>query len=54
MAAPVTIDEFLDLVRKSGVVEEKRLDAYLEKARTLALQPTEVGKFFESRISRKA
>src|SRR5215218_8262448 len=33
MAAPNTNDEFLDLVRKSGVVEEKRLDAYLVKAR---------------------
>ena len=27
MPAPTTIDEFLDLVRKSGVVDEKRLDA---------------------------
>jgi len=34
MAAPSTNDEFLDLVRKSGVVEEKRLDAYLQKARS--------------------
>ncbi|MFO0865406.1 MAG: serine/threonine-protein kinase [Gemmataceae bacterium] len=33
MAAPNTNDEFLDLVRKSGVVDEKRLDAYLQKAR---------------------
>jgi serine/threonine protein kinase len=33
MAAPSTNDEFLDLVRKSGVVEEKRLDTYLQKAR---------------------
>ena len=34
MAAPSTNDEFLDLVRKSGVVEEKRLDTYLQKARS--------------------
>ena len=32
MPAPATIDEFLDLVRKSGVLDEKRLDAYLAKA----------------------
>ncbi len=29
MAAPVTTGEFLDVVRKSGVVEEARLSAYL-------------------------
>ncbi|MBX9681453.1 MAG: serine/threonine protein kinase [Gemmataceae bacterium] len=34
MAAPNNNDEFLDLVRKSGVVEEKRLDTYLQKARS--------------------
>jgi serine/threonine protein kinase len=33
MAAPATTDEFLDLVRKSGVVEEKRLDPWLQKVR---------------------
>src|SRR5215203_5873884 len=44
MAAPLTIDEFLDLVRKSGVVEEKRLDAYLEKARAVAPLPTDPGR----------
>lgn len=33
MAAPANVDEFLDLVRKSGVVDEKRLDAYLAKSR---------------------
>lgn len=32
MTAPSTSDEFLDLVRKSGVVEDARLDACLEKA----------------------
>ncbi len=31
MPSPTTIDEFLDLVRKSGVVDEKRLQAYLDK-----------------------
>src|SRR5438132_3849708 len=31
MAAPTTSDDFLELVRKSGVLDEKRLSAYLEK-----------------------
>ncbi|HVS36175.1 MAG TPA: protein kinase, partial [Gemmataceae bacterium] len=31
MPAPATNDELLDLVRKSGVLDEKRLDAYLAK-----------------------
>ncbi len=33
MALPASIDEFLDLVRKSGVADEKRLDAYVLRAR---------------------
>lgn len=33
MAVPATVDEFLDLVRKSGVADEKRLDACLAKLR---------------------
>lgn len=45
MAVPSTIDEFLELVRKSTVVDEKRLDAYLEKQRTQGNLPTEVGKY---------
>jgi serine/threonine protein kinase len=42
MAAPATVDEFLDLVRKSGVADEKRLDAYLQKQR--AAMPPEPSK----------
>ncbi len=38
MPAPSTIDEFLELVRKSNVLDEKKLDAYLEKSRA-ALPP---------------
>ena len=34
MAAPVSTDEFLELVRKSGVADERRLSDYLTKART--------------------
>src|SRR5260370_27148658 len=44
MAAPSSIDEFLDLIRKSGVIEEKRLDAYVQQLRTGASMPTEVSK----------
>jgi serine/threonine protein kinase len=33
MPAPTTIDEFLELVRKSGVVDEKRLTTHLDKLR---------------------
>src|SRR6516225_6689422 len=44
MAAPSKVDEFLDLVRKSGVVDEKRLDAYMERARATGLPP-DLGKF---------
>jgi eukaryotic-like serine/threonine-protein kinase len=39
MAAPTTNGEFLELVRKSGVVEDKRLDAYLEKTPLAGLPP---------------
>src|SRR2546423_941650 len=35
MPAPSTRDEFLDLLRKSGVAEEKRLEAFLNKLRSL-------------------
>jgi eukaryotic-like serine/threonine-protein kinase len=42
MAVPTTVDEFLDLVHKSGVADERRLDAYLAKAR--ADLPAEITK----------
>jgi len=44
MPAPTTTDEFLDLVRKSGVVDEKRLSAYLAKLRAAGPLPPEPGK----------
>src|SRR5262249_6806008 len=44
MPAPATITEFVELVRKSGVADEKRLDAYLEHLRAIAALPTEPGK----------
>src|SRR5580700_10529665 len=43
MALPATVDEFLDLVRKSGVADEKRFDAYVLKARAgMPPEPTKV------------
>jgi serine/threonine protein kinase len=45
MPAPTTIDEFLDLVRKSGVVEDKRLDAYLTRLRAGNTPPTVPAQF---------
>ena len=33
MASPATTNEFLDLVIKSAVVDEKRLNAYMDKLR---------------------
>jgi eukaryotic-like serine/threonine-protein kinase len=41
MPAPSTADEFLELVRKSGVVEDKRLAAHLEKLRAAGPLPPE-------------
>ncbi|HZY83685.1 MAG TPA: serine/threonine-protein kinase, partial [Gemmataceae bacterium] len=43
MPSPTTADEFLDLVRRSGVVEDRRLDAHVQKLRAdgpLPLDPT--------------
>jgi serine/threonine protein kinase len=45
MPAPATTHEFLDLVQKSGVVDQKRLDAYLAGLRAtdpLSSKPAEV------------
>jgi serine/threonine protein kinase len=39
MPAPSTTNEFLDLVQKSGVLDEKKLDAYLDKLRAASLLP---------------
>jgi serine/threonine protein kinase len=44
MAAPTTSQEFLELVRKSGVVEEKRLEAYLQKTQDAGALPEDLGK----------
>ncbi len=41
MAAPGNMNEFLDLVRKSGVVDEKRLDAHIQKLKDAGLLPPE-------------
>lgn len=44
MASPTTVPELLDLVRKSGIIDEKRLDSHLEKLRAANALPTEPGK----------
>jgi serine/threonine protein kinase len=44
MAAPGSAEEFLDLVRKSGVVDEKRLDTYAQQLRSGSSFPDEPGK----------
>jgi serine/threonine protein kinase len=42
MAAPATSQEFLDLVRKSGVLEEKRLESFLQKQGTSPADPAKL------------
>jgi len=44
MPAPASIDEFLELVRKSGVLEDKRLEAHLDKLRESREMPAEPAK----------
>src|SRR5262245_21481345 len=44
MAAPSTNEEFLELVRKSGVVDEKRLDTHMKGLRAGGNLPPEPGK----------
>src|SRR5438128_918034 len=39
MPSPSTLDEFLDLVRKSEVVDEKKLASYLDRQRAAASLP---------------
>jgi serine/threonine protein kinase len=41
MNAPATADEFLALVRKSGIADDKRLTAYLKKDRPTSPLPSE-------------
>src|SRR5437588_5398077 len=45
MPAPANNDELLDLVRKSGVLDEKRLDGYLARMAAPNAIPREPGKF---------
>jgi serine/threonine protein kinase len=44
MPAPTTAEELIDLAKKSGVVEEKRLEAVLAKLRAAGTMPVEPGK----------
>ncbi len=44
MPAPATVDEFLELVRKSGVIDDSKLNAYLDKQKPNGPLPAEPGK----------
>ncbi len=44
MPAPASIHEFLELIRKSGVVEESKLNSYLTKIRESDDLPSEISK----------
>ncbi|MCS6852330.1 MAG: protein kinase [Gemmataceae bacterium] len=44
MAAPATVGEFLELVRKSGVIDEKRLDTHIQQLRSASALPEDPGK----------
>ncbi len=44
MPAPTTAPELLELIRKSGVVEGKRLDAYLNQLNSVGQVPAEAAK----------
>lgn len=41
MPTPTNIDEFLDLVQKSGIIEERRLTAYLDRLRASSALPAD-------------
>src|SRR5215469_1103255 len=45
MPAPSTIDDFLELVRKSGVIDVGRLQAHVDRLRASGQLATEPGKF---------
>lgn len=42
MPAPTTVDEFVDLVKKSAVLDEQRLTAYVQKLRSDPAAPKEL------------
>ena len=41
---PANMSEFLDLVRKSGVVDDRRFDAHIQKLKDAGLLPPEPAK----------
>ena len=44
MPAPATVDDLLKLIRKSGMIEEPRMDAYMERLRLAGPISTDVRK----------
>src|SRR5258708_2984551 len=51
MASPISVNEFLDLIHKSGVTDERRLEGYLNKLRTAGTLPTEPSKLAGRMVS---
>ena len=45
MATPANANEFLELIRKSGVADDKRLEAYLQKANSAGAIPRDAASF---------
>ena len=45
MPAPTTVDEFLDLIRKSAVLEEARLAGYVRKLKAAPNTPKELNAY---------
>src|SRR6476659_9185069 len=50
MPAPASVDDLLKLIRKSGMIEEPRLDAYVERLRLSGPVPVDVRKLAGSMV----
>ena len=42
MPAPATVDEFVDLIRKSAVLDDPRLSSYVQKLKSEAATPKDL------------
>jgi serine/threonine protein kinase len=50
MPSPTSVDELLDLIQKSGVVEEKRLTAYMDRLRDNSALPADPNKLADGMV----
>ncbi len=50
MAAPASLDDLVKLIRKSGMVEDPKLDAYLDRLRAAGTMPSDVKKLAGSMV----